>query len=795
MSVRCPDLPFLPGYTFNPNIGRTKFNMDPKFDFIGKGNRALVEKVKPNMFGPLSDKYPSIYPRGECVELPGWIVFDKKILTFDAFFQESLEEVKGSPFQIRKVKIYYFLEDGTIQVVEPKVENSGIAQGTLICRQRIRLPAPMDANFYDIIDFNVGREIEFYGRVFKITNCDKFTRTFLNRCGIAVPDPIVAPTDPYLIIRAHERDAMQPRRPNRAVDTLGKFLANDKKVLHFLAYWDDHDTEYGYIHNLEIRYYLADDTIEIKELQSESGGEPGFIFLRRGKLPKVYKELPTPGADTDYTILNVLGSALTSRRYIVDPLNCGKEKVDYYTDKDLSIGAVLNCYNRRIILIDCDQYTRDYYSAKYGISEFNPLPLPGSKREVKVIPPPRNRELPPWNGFGTHEDSAQNCITVEPKAPHRDFKKFLMYDRNGLDSHILRFQARLKSKIPENCDRIFIISYYLAEDTISVYEVGRGNSGFKSSMFLAREKVKLPGQKMFTSKPPECYTAQHMFIGATLIINGFEFVLTDADEYALRFMELNCNMFPQSDIKKIMDKVREKLRPIYKDFIKENLPEETPQISYDKLRAKLCRIMGEDFTEHEMVTIARAFNAVCSKERYDKDKIRAIALTELKRYLWDDLDRLREYFLQRDATRSGKLSRKDCYTLLKACRLPFDSQLINRILDVTEKDDNCNLLYEDLLKFLDRNYCPTRDVPPINIKYDLWWGSERELRPGTMIDWCAFNKYLNLESTFKEVIGEDTLKALQTKYKKEVEEREDDKEREEENEEEGNEHDRTAGCH
>ncbi|CAH1962004.1 unnamed protein product [Acanthoscelides obtectus] len=314
-------------------------------------------------------------------------------------------------------------------------------------------------------------------------------------------------------------------------------------------------------------------------------------------------------------------------------------------------------------------------------------------------------------------------------------------------------------------------------------------------MFLAREKVKLPGQKMFTSKPPECYTAQHMFIGATLIINGFEFVLTDADEYALRFMELNCNMFPQSDIKKIMDKVREKLRPIYKDFIKENLPEETPQISYDKLRAKLCRIMGEDFTEHEMVTIARAFNAVCSKERYDKDKIRAIALTELKRYLWDDLDRLREYFLQRDATRSGKLSRKDCYTLLKACRLPFDSQLINRILDVTEKDDNCNLLYEDLLKFLDRNYCPTRDVPPINIKYDLWWGSERELRPGTMIDWCAFNKYLNLESTFKEVIGEDTLKALQTKYKKEVEEREDDKEREEENEEEGNEHDRTAGCH
>nr|CAI5836139.1 unnamed protein product [Callosobruchus analis] len=158
-------------YFHTHKIGRTKFNIDPKFDFIGEGNRALVEKVKPNMFGPLSDKYPSIYPRGECGELPGWIVFDKQILTFDAFFQESLEEVKGSPFQIRKVKIYYFLEDGTIQVVEPKVENSGISQ-----------------------------------------------------------DPSVTPTDPYLNIRAHERDAMQPRKPNRAVDTLGKFLENDKKV-------------------------------------------------------------------------------------------------------------------------------------------------------------------------------------------------------------------------------------------------------------------------------------------------------------------------------------------------------------------------------------------------------------------------------------------------------------------------------------------------------------------------------------------------------------------------------------
>jgi sulfur relay (sulfurtransferase) DsrF/TusC family protein len=129
MALRCPDLPFLPGYTFNSMLGRTKFNMDPKFDFIGDGVPALVEKVKPNMFGPLSDKYPSLYPRGEVLELPSWIAFDKQILCFDAFFKETLQEVRGAPYAVRRVKIYFFLEDGTIQVTEPKVENSGIAQG------------------------------------------------------------------------------------------------------------------------------------------------------------------------------------------------------------------------------------------------------------------------------------------------------------------------------------------------------------------------------------------------------------------------------------------------------------------------------------------------------------------------------------------------------------------------------------------------------------------------------------------------------------------------------------------
>ncbi|XP_022907177.1 EF-hand domain-containing family member C2-like [Onthophagus taurus] len=749
--ARCPELPFLPGFTFNPLIGRTKFNRDNQFENYG-GIPMLIEKVKPNMFGPFTDRYPSAYARGEVVDLPGWIAFDKQILVFDAFFRQTLQEVALAPFQVRRVKIYFFLEDGTIQVIEPKVDNSGSAQGTLISRQRIRFPAPMDENFYDILDFNVGREVELYGKVFKVTDCDRFTRNFLNRIGISVPDPIPPPPDPYLTHREKTKITNLTKKPNIHVDTLGQFLANDGKVLRFYGYWDDRESENGILHDLEIHYYLADDTMEIKEIiPPNSGRDTGFMFMKRAKLPKVFKGLPGPGVDSNFTVLNVLGPGLGGR-FITDALNCGKEVVHYYKENELTIGGIINCYGRRILLTDCDPYTKAYYRKKYGVDIFEPKPYPEDYIKAqchKTI----ERELPPWNGYGSYEDSAVNCKSVELKAPHRDFQKFLKYDKVGLDSHILRFDARLVSKSKINCSRLFTISYYLSDDTIGVYETARDNSGFKSSQFFKRLPVQLPGQAIFTSKPPKNYTAQHMYVGAQLIINSFQFVLIDADEYALRFMEINAHEFPRSNIKLIMDKVREKLRPIYKDFVAENMPTESPTITYEKLRSKLCPIMGENFVEQEMITIARAFSASCKDPKYDRNAVRAIVLTNLKRALWDDLERTREYFLVKDGIKSGVLSRHDCYTLLRACRIPLDTSVLEKILDVAEKDQNCNIIYNDVLNFLDRNRCPMADIIPINVKKELWWASEREPYHGQLINWCAFNDYLDLQSLIKEASG------------------------------------------
>lgn len=77
--------------------------------------------------------------------------------------------------------------------------------GLIVRRQRIPLPDPVKYRYYDILDLNIGKECEFFGRTYKITDCDPFTRKFLNRMGIPVPDPIEVPCDPLSERQKRER--------------------------------------------------------------------------------------------------------------------------------------------------------------------------------------------------------------------------------------------------------------------------------------------------------------------------------------------------------------------------------------------------------------------------------------------------------------------------------------------------------------------------------------------------------------------------------------------------------------
>lgn len=80
-----------------------------------------------------------------------------------------------------------------------------------------------------------------------------------------------------------------PKKPSRTASrTFGNFLKYDRQVLRFYGYWDDTESSHGIIHDLELHYFLSDNTMEIKEnVPSNAGRDSGLMFVKRMKIPKV----------------------------------------------------------------------------------------------------------------------------------------------------------------------------------------------------------------------------------------------------------------------------------------------------------------------------------------------------------------------------------------------------------------------------------------------------------------------------------------------------------------------------
>ena len=116
-------------------------------------------------------------------------------------------------------------------------------------------------------------------------------------------------------------ESMQPLRPYEKHDTLKQFLDHDRHVLRFYCCWNDTDQMFGDVREMVLHYFLADNTLEIREIiPANAGRDSTPMFLRRGKIPKVIESLRQPGQITDRTVLNVFGPMGAGGRYILDSL-------------------------------------------------------------------------------------------------------------------------------------------------------------------------------------------------------------------------------------------------------------------------------------------------------------------------------------------------------------------------------------------------------------------------------------------------------------------------------------------
>merc|ERR1719183_3230296 len=85
------------------------------------------------------------------VTQPAWVAFDRKVLRFNCYFKESVHESRLENYRIRNCTLYYYLEDDSMHISEPKIENSGIPQGerkgtVFLKRHRVAKPS---GGFFD----------------------------------------------------------------------------------------------------------------------------------------------------------------------------------------------------------------------------------------------------------------------------------------------------------------------------------------------------------------------------------------------------------------------------------------------------------------------------------------------------------------------------------------------------------------------------------------------------------------------------------------------------------------------
>lgn len=105
---------------------------------------------------------------------------------------------------------------------------------------------------------------------------------------------------------------------------------------------------------------------------------------------------------------------------------------------------------------------------------------------------------------------------------------------------------------PEDKDRKFIIIYRLADDMITIYEPPVRNAGILCGKFLQRTRVQKPGTP---TDNPEFYSPGDFYIGAKIHVFKHRFIITDADEYVLKYLEANSDEYPKETILSLRQKL------------------------------------------------------------------------------------------------------------------------------------------------------------------------------------------------------------------------------------------------
>ncbi|GKT24063.1 Flagella associated protein, partial [Aduncisulcus paluster] len=501
---------FRKSHAFDKTAGQVMFNPDKK----GIGSEELAStkildktatKRAQTKFDPVLTytlTKESAQYSGEYV--PSYVALDRMVLEFYGSFQEAVHESRDEIIRRRHAKIRYYLEDGSIDISEPVMNNSGIPQGMFLRRHRV--PTHDDpTTFVGLEDLVVGGDVVLYKRKFHIHGINASTRDYLKTMGFEPGPNESCPTDPYTMKRIDDEQRLMVHErvtPKVEEDMLARFLTKDRQVLRFFGIWDDRKSMFGDVRVMRIYFYLVDDTVEVLEsIPTNSGRDKFPVFLRRSKLPHLRKTLED----------------------VTNPKDCYKEDEFY-------VGAVISVLGRPIRIVECDDYTQAHLRSK-GFPE-DKIQAIGKAEPIKhrvTAPAPT---VPEYTlKIGTAEDTKGSCLAVRNKPPKRDFQREM-----ALGESVIRYAAKLVGSLDGTVPcratdepREFVVGFYPANCTVAVFEK-RIEASVPGGKFLERTRLINPLTGSY-------FDYDDFEVDGVVEINKHFFKLTAIDEHSLKTKE------------------------------------------------------------------------------------------------------------------------------------------------------------------------------------------------------------------------------------------------------------------
>eukprot|EP00595_Chromulina_sp_UTEXLB2642_P000719 CAMPEP_0196761390 /NCGR_PEP_ID=MMETSP1095-20130614/609_1 /TAXON_ID=96789 ORGANISM="Chromulina nebulosa, Strain UTEXLB2642" /NCGR_SAMPLE_ID=MMETSP1095 /ASSEMBLY_ACC=CAM_ASM_000446 /LENGTH=826 /DNA_ID=CAMNT_0042110867 /DNA_START=24 /DNA_END=2505 /DNA_ORIENTATION=- len=510
--------------------------------------------------------------------VPKFVENEKQVCRFYGYFYDERVWDDSTPLgvptierdMVRKLTIYYYLYDNTIHMAEPRAQNTGMTAGEFYKRGALY---KADSQPVSLQDLCPGNKLYVLGREIILTDADQFTRDYFRReLNIILSPAFDTPStiredlgamyatglvshfpDPNATHGSRSTDYLITKENN---EKTYRFLRFDGRVLRFqcleisaldtnIIQFNEKDEKKIIIpqktKRYALSYFLSDQKVDIRVVKSKTNGatqtanqivnlEESMLIMKKSKIAKNWRQVQRGAA----------------------PIN--------YEPTDLQCGNIIDVYGREFLLINCDNFTRTIY-AEMGITQNEvEVQIAEEKHVVHPIPVLGDGFL----AIGSEIDTLANVYGTVKQG--RDVNKI-----NRNQNRILRSKAIMLSTNITDINRVFMITFYLEDDTIFIFEEIQRNSGIMGGTFLKRGRYinNLPDD----NASPRYFIPTDIYLGNVISLNGIELKIVEMDNLSLKFCETYPDEFPMFDPFLICERLvnhgvgrNQNIRKIFSDY-------------------------------------------------------------------------------------------------------------------------------------------------------------------------------------------------------------------------------------